>query len=394
MEDRMTSNIFSATEPTLGYLYQISYSLLLLIQSAKIENIKISIEKLDDIQIDTPDFSNLYQTKYHLNSVANLTDRSADLWKTLRVWSENITNGLVNPQSTIFHLVTTAEASIDTIAYKLRQPSKERDIKKLIEDLDEIATETTNQTNKNGYDAYQKLSVEEKTYLLSNIYLIDSSIDIEEVKKEIFSELRKTIIDDKVPSLYERLLGWYLEKTIANLLGKIEWLTFVEYQNKCFEIVDTLKIDNLPADFPTPIEFSESELVELKERTFVKQLDIIGVTGNSAKTAISDYHRAYEQRSRWLRESLINPEDEIAYEKKLFDDWKRKFDLVIDESDNKSNEEHISIGRAFYVSHYVSTFPRIYIKERFEHIYMVTGSCHILSDAKKIGWHPLFKEIL
>lgn len=388
----MATNIFSAEEPTLGYLYQINYSLLLLIRSAHIENAQISIEQLDDIQLDTPDFTKLYQTKYHLNSVANLTDRSPDFWKTIRVWCENINGGDIELTNSVFSLVTTATASDGTTVGEFKKSVNERDIDSIISNLDAIAAETTNQTNQAGYNAYNSLSTENKKTLISNITLIDASIDIATIKKEIFSELRKTIIDNKVESLYERLSGWYLEKVIRILLGELSNITFKEYQEKCFEIVDMLKIDNLPMDFPEPIEFSEGELAQLKQRVFVRQLDMIGIRDNSMKSAISDYHRAFEQRSRWVREGLINPEEEIAYERKLFDDWKRKFDLVEDEANGKSDTEGSEIGKAFYTTHYVNSYPRIFIKERFEHTYMITGSCHILSDGKKIGWHPLFRE--
>ena len=51
-------------------------------------------------------------------------------------------------------------------------------------------------------------------------------------------------------------------------------------------------------------------------------------------------------------------------------------------------------GKKFYESHYVNTQPNIHIRERFKEQYMVTGSCQILSDKKKVGWHPNFKDIV
>lgn len=110
---------FSAKEPSLGYNYQIRYSLYLLLREKIKENPSICLEELDDIVIDDIDGKNLYQTKLHINSVANLSDRSTDFWKTIRVWSESILSGLLDIDNTVFTLITTATTSPDSFIAKL-----------------------------------------------------------------------------------------------------------------------------------------------------------------------------------------------------------------------------------------------------------------------------------
>ncbi len=92
------ASIFSANEPNLGYLYQVRYGLMLIV-SEQNQDAKLLIEEIDDISIDTPDSLNVYQTKLHINSVASLTNASPDLWKTIRVWSEGITKGELDPDN-------------------------------------------------------------------------------------------------------------------------------------------------------------------------------------------------------------------------------------------------------------------------------------------------------
>src|SRR5690606_28556308 len=108
-KDSMNS-IFSAKEPNLGYLYQVRYGLLLIV-SEQNQEAKLLIEQIDDISIETPSVLEVYQTKLHINSVANLTNASTDLWKTIRVWSEGIVSGQLDPDNCIFNLITTAAAS-------------------------------------------------------------------------------------------------------------------------------------------------------------------------------------------------------------------------------------------------------------------------------------------
>lgn len=388
----LSTNIFSAEEPTLGYLYQITYSLLLLIQSSEIEDAKVAIEKLDDIVILEPDSTQVFQMKYHLNSVANLTDRSSDFWKTVRVWCTAISNGTIDANSTSLHLITTAPASEDSIAKEFTKDAVERELDDLVLKLNAIASETSNISNKPGYDAYNALSAENRKLLVSKIHVCDSSLGIEEIKLKIRSELRKTIIDEKVPTLFEHLLGWYLEKAIRNLLGTIPFISFKEYQAKCFEIIDALKIDNLPADFLDPVNVSGNELKDFQKRTFVKQLNIVGIQGRAVNSAISDYNRAFEQRSKWIRDGLIDIDEELKYERKLFDDWKRKFDSLMNVEADASVDHKIAMGKSFYENFYVINYPKIFIRERFDHAYMIIGSCHILSDSKRIGWHPEFEK--
>lgn len=129
---------FSAKEPALGYYYQIRYSLYLLLKAKEKGNdTEISIEKLDDIAIEDLNSTAIFQTKLHIKSVANLTDSSLDLWKTIRVWSDAVRNGKIDPEKTIFTLVTTAKASDKSITYELCKNPEERNNARILETLEE-----------------------------------------------------------------------------------------------------------------------------------------------------------------------------------------------------------------------------------------------------------------
>jgi hypothetical protein len=87
---------YDASASALGYIYQVRYALLASLK--KMQEVDdpdlyyVSIEKLDDIAFEkegTPE--ELLQLKYH-SAPANLTDKSPDIWKTLRIWAEAIKN--------------------------------------------------------------------------------------------------------------------------------------------------------------------------------------------------------------------------------------------------------------------------------------------------------------
>jgi hypothetical protein len=389
------NSIFSANEPSLGYLYQVRYGLMLII-SVQNQNAKLLIEQIDDISIETPTTLEVYQTKLHINSVANLTNSSTDLWKTIRVWSEGISNGQLDPDNCIFNLITTAAASTDTIPFKLKQgTSEKREVEELVKSLLEVATTSDSKTNKAAYTAFSSLTNDQQKKLIKNISVIDSSIDLNEAKENIKKHLFYSTTSDKVEALYQRLEGWFIGEVILQLQNQRAEVTGKDVQDKILDLADSFKSDNLPDDFADSIASDEEKLSPYRNKKFVKQLVAVGIKPN-AKTishAISDYHRAFSQKSKWLRDGLINATDEINYDSKLIEDWERKF-AILEDIEESSDEIQKAEGKKFYESHYVNTQPYIHIRERFKEQYMVKGSCQILSDKKKIGWHPKFKDII
>lgn len=386
------NSIFSANEPNLGYLYQVRYGLMLIV-SEQNQDAKLLIEQIDDISIERPTSMEVYQTKLHINSVANLTNASTDLWKTIRVWSEGIASGQLDPDNCIFNLITTASASTDTIPFKLKEgTSKTREVEEILNELLEVAATSDNKTNKAAYAAFGALTNDTQRKLIKNISVVDSSIDLNEAKDGIKKLLFYSTTSDKVEALYQRLEGWFVGEVILQLQNQRAEVTGKDVQDKILDLADSFKLDNLPDDFAISIASEEEKLSPYRKKSFVKQLEAVGIKSN-AKTishAISDYHRAYSQKSKWLRDGLINATDEINYDLKLIEDWEKKF-AILEDSAESADEIKKAEGKKFYESHYVNTQPNIHIRERFKEQYMVTGSCQILSDKKKVGWHPDFK---
>lgn len=213
---------FSAKEPSLGYYYQIRYSLYLLLREKVKDNPSIRLEDLDDIVLNDIDGTNLYQTKLHINSVANLSERSSDFWKTIRVWSEAILNNLVDVDNTIFTLITTAKATPDSFISKLTINSVQTRIG-ILESMQNICKEQNNQTNQKGYSAFLNLSSEQQIKLINNIYIIDASLSIEETLKAIKEELKYSAPVGKINSFIEKIEGWWFQQCILLLTRKKDY---------------------------------------------------------------------------------------------------------------------------------------------------------------------------
>jgi hypothetical protein len=388
MENKKTD--FSAKEPSLGYFYQVQYALLLLLLSDQESDGKILIENLDDIEFHKNEEISLFQLKYHAKGNTNLTDRSTDFWKTIRVWCEQIYNNNIKIENTIFSLISTENISNKSILLNLKLGKNLEDV---LVTLNEISKEIDNDTNKKGYDAFNKLSKNQKEELLKKIKIIDSSYDFTDMEKQIKNEIKFVVTPKNIDSLLERLYGWWLQQSILHLQNKKQFISFKELQNQIINITDQFKKDNLPLDFPDKVTLSKNELKEKESMVFVKQLNIIDASERMKQNSISDYYRAYNQRSKWLREDLLNPEEEINYEKKLREDWSRKFDILLDDVEHESESKKKQNGNLFFKKFYYEKSPEIFIRERFNETFLVTGSCHMLSDKRVIGWHPDFEKM-
>jgi len=393
---KKTITDFSAKEPSLGYFYQIKYALLIfLTHSKELDDPKVRIENLDDIEIEDVNTLHLLQTKLHLKNKANLTDASVDFWKTIRIWSEHINNGLIDLENTIFNLITTEEIPSSSLLYKFKSNiTLDSEVLEVIKKLDQISIESSSKTNEKAYLAYQSLSIENKKSLIKKIRISDNSIGISEINSKIKNELIYSTYPSTIDAFLEMLEGWWFQKSIENLTEQIDSISSNELQLKIANIRDSFQADNLPNHFPDQLDITDEDIENLKERNFLKQLELIQIkaTSRTLKRAISDFRRAFEQRSKWLRLHLLNPDEEEEYDVKLYNYWKNIFDIMCDEAEEKSIEELIEIGKGFYIEQFAKTCPQIKIREKFNEDYLTRGSYQMLADSKKIGWHPNYKD--
>lgn len=390
---------FSAKEPSLGYFYQFLYSLFRLIKSRNTEA-SVRIECLDDIEI-IDDSLNLVQTKLHIKSVANLNDASPDFWKSVRVWIDNINNNRVDINKTTFTLVTTSNVSETSfLSYFLEKKTEDDTLfteSEILGKLKHVATNSKNTTNKKGYDLFLELSEESQLKFIRNIKIIDASLSVDNLLEEINYELRLNIATDKLQLLADRVIGSWMVFGVKHLTDRIPEITYKQLHSIILDISNSFKEDNLPNDFLDVIKITDEEATTFSTKTFIRQLELISLktTSRQVKNAISDFRRAYEQRSRWIREELINLNEETDYEKELVDKWNSLFAILEDQCDGIDNEDKLKeLSKIFYTTFFVQNVPGVYIKKNFTSEYLIRGSYHILSDKKIIGWHPKYEDLL
>ncbi len=388
---------FSAKEPSLGYLYQIKYALYLFLKKEHdTDDPILRIENLDDIDIEDNYKAQLFQTKLHIKSKANLTNSSTDFWKTIRIWSEYIKDGTIDINEASFNLVTTQQVPNDSILFNFTEVVETSKITNIVSQLEKVCATSESQTNKVAYNAFLNLSQDEKEQLISKIKIFDCAVDLDEIDKLLKKQFSRFLYPNLVDDFKEKIEGWWLKKAIEVLKQETSGIRLSELNNRISSIRDEYNADCLPNDFNEPLEIGEEEIEQEKEKTFIKQLELVSIKTNDVrvKLAISDFRRAFEQRSEWIRKNLTDPEEEEVYDKKLYDYWFNLFELMKSELGEKDADELTKSGADFYMQNFAKTCPKIPFRREFKEDFLTRGSYHILSDKLKLGWHPKFKENL
>ena len=385
----MPSDRFDASSSALGYAYQWRLGLLLLLRSMR-EDLRstLTIERIDDLALSA-ETASLFQTKHHKPGAGSLTDAGEDLWKTIRVWCERIADGTVDPITTTFAIATTGTAPAGSIATLLR--IAQRDPAEVEQRLAHVARNSKSTANRPSYDAFLGLDPALRTALVTNMFVFDGEERITDLATLIEREVLVAADPQHLTGFRERLEGWWFNRVIAHLDDEQRAPIAAEELNiRIGDLREQYHRDSLPIDFI----LAEPDDVDANNdtRVFVQQLKLIAVNNSRIESAIRDYYRAYEQRSRWIREDLLHVGELDAYERRLVEEWKRYRDLLSDELGIDTDERKVEFGRRFY--RWIELDAKFPIRPRCEEPYVMRGSFQILADDCRVGWHPEFIERL
>ncbi|MFE4615791.1 MULTISPECIES: ABC-three component system protein [Streptomyces] len=382
---------YSANESMLGYLYQARYALhaaLSRMQSGS--NASVRIEQLDDVSFDAPGTpTELLQLKYHTDVSTTIPNASADIWKTLRVWLDLAAgHSFARENATTRYLITTGRAVTGSAAYYLR--SRDRDPSKALEILTKTAKTSKNEKQQDAYEMFLKLKSEERLALTSTMIVIDSEPLIEDLEVELQKKLYFAASSDRRPAFLRRLEGWWFQRCVQHLRDvTTPPITVSEIQEELELIREEFRRENLPIN-PEVFDIVEEEG---SESAYVRQLQLINVTGPRLAGAVSSYVRAFAQRSEWIRDDLLTPGELSRYEDRLKEAWHVRFWESREEiGESAAEEEKIKVARALYK--WVEQEADIRIREMCREAFVMQGTYHGLADNLAVGWHPDFEARL
>jgi hypothetical protein len=396
---------FDATPSALGYLYQCRYALLLALQRDDDPALRISIEKLDDVAFLTNGNGRatpleLLQFKHHLNRQGGLTNKHPDVWKTIRVWSEAVNSAKIDLEKAILLLVTTSVATNRHAVRFLRADPNERNSESARSALETAGEESDSDVVKEGYRALARLSVPFRKKLFRAMYLLDGSGDISDIQGLLENAVRHACRPEHRRALVERLEGWWWTVVIRHLMeAASDGIAVTDVQRQVHDLREQFRRETLPDDFLIA-EVPKDATPEDDTRNFIRQLKLIQVSDERIRSAQADHYKAFAQRSRWVRDNLLDLAESGTFEERLVDEWKQRYDIMLEDIAQLAGDDFhcVRSGAALYnwTQTIAPSSSSLLIRPEFRSPYMTRGSYHMLADGEqpRVGWHPHFRDRL
>src|SRR5262249_35243754 len=166
-----------------------------------------------------------------------------------------------------------------------------------------------------------------------------------------------------------------------------------EIESQMSDLREQFKQESLPIDDDLlTFDLDETTQTAHANYPFVRQLEIAAAGKRRIAAAIRDYYRAFEQRSRWLRNDLLFVGDLDKYERKLIEEWDLVFEGMKDELGAAAADD-AKEKAARNVLQWAES-AAIPIRPNVTEPFVSRGSFHMLADEQRIGWHPEFRERL
>ncbi len=391
------SNLFNAADSALGYIYQCRYALWLLLKRGQIDaSAEISIERLDDIAFDRGTSQERLQTKHSITRKGNLTDASADLWKTLRVWSEGVIRGQLTIPGSILCLVTTAAVSDGSIA-SLLLPKVDgyiRDEATAQMRLEEVVRNTRSQQKElvDSHNTFMRLSSAQRSDLIRSVYILAEQPNIIDLGYELRGVLKGRTHPEHLDGMCRRVEGWWFDRVVQHLAGEVgqSVIRATDLDDVIQNIRDTQRKRDLPLNWCFAQAPDAAPSVS-DDRVFVKQLRVVDCNDSTVSEAVCDHYKASQERSQWIRERLLFMEDWNQYDLRLVEEWRRHFNYMVEDlSECTDQEVERKLGRTFYRE---TQDRQVLIRPDNTYLTVMRGALHRLADNSKVGWHPRWSEM-
>lgn len=374
-----------------GYLFQVRFALLQGLQTLKSEPYSsVSVEVLDDVQVDTSSGeTKLIQTKHH-QSPTTIGDMDLNLWKTFRTWIDafELESPSVDHVSRIF--LTTGTAAAGSALERLRPEAGDGDIEVAYERLMTAANTSENSKSEEIRGRFLQMEPEAAERFLASIQVYDNHPSIIDCREDLLAELRLTADPQLLDDILEGLEGWWWNEIVLHLSQKPSAPILCQrILRKVRDLSSSFAAQNLPITPEDQLGLGPYSL-EDEAFTFVAQMRAVGLPDEIVKASIRDYYRSSTQRSQWISLNLILDEEGQRYDDGLKDEWRRKFSELCFGEETEASDVRKEMGLKVFWWGNSHQRPFRNIVESW----MTAGSLHSLSNQQQIRWHPGFPDDL
>ena len=376
----------------LGYSLQTTRATVRLLQAEP--GSFVSVEVLDDVAITRPTGTTTVEQTKSATSSNPIADRSVEFWKTLANWIRAVESGQVDPAVTSFEMFVSKKRP-GKVAQSFASA------KNPIEAAGVLAGARTALWGKPmTFPKRSKVATalaphmecvftakaDIVTKIIAQLSLVFGSGSS---KADLVNLLKAKIIsEDMLEVVAQQMLGW-VKMTIDGQIEKggpaiISTDDFGAELNAFVRKYDRFAILNSFAPAPEKATLD----LEFQNRTYVRQLDIIGADYDAKLTAANDHLRAAVDRSLWATKGLVHRTSFDEFENVLTRAWIAKKEIATIQSKGQAPD---ICGRLLYSECSLFQAP---LEGRSVPPHFTPGCYHALADKLSVGWHPEFKTLL
>jgi hypothetical protein len=306
------------------------------------------------------------------------------VWKTLRIWSEQVKENPNLPFERRFIIMTTGTAPVNSAAAYLRPAREANGEQEALRILRKVAATSFNQDTATARSAFLALSDNEQKNLLTAIHVHDNAPSITDARSEIEDKLAFATPEEHVSHLVDHLEGWWFAQVVLSLSNKnAPAISLLAVRAKVDEIASAYRTRDLLLSADFDVVPDEAGLAS-ETRVFVKQMRCVGLPEDVVDLAKRDFYRATAQRSAWARENVLLDGESIRYDGALIDRWQRERLAMESTAQLSSDDDKRKFGRDLF--HWANRAQAPF-RNRHE-AWLCSGSYQILADAVSLGWHP------
>ena len=374
-----------------GYLWQLRQALLFLLRADFGK--AVEIESHEDIVIRGQDGQILstIQAK-HSFAEGELTLKSVELWKTIRVWVDLHTKKRITEDTPLLLCTTQAvEQALNPLTRGKRTKSELANLKKA---LDAIAQSASNQELAPAYTAWRTIDQSRQISLLTQARILAIQHRLSELDTDIGNAMRRLAFSPQSLNFFkEKLLGWFDRLVDSRLKPGGCAITFEELNDQLTELHYMQVPPQLVATrsneaHPTLLEERKSDPI------YLRQLNLIELNENELAHAVAMFHRGRAELNDWLNAHPNGLTTRRNYEKDLETKWIGFRNKLL--RDKPSDPvAMVKCGRELhdkcmdYHGNYGGYTPPTHVGN---------GAYHSLAnspaDKPTVGWHPEYTDRL
>jgi hypothetical protein len=390
-DDAVTNQIATSTAAApgqaAGYFYQLRYALFRALKRLLRDPTgSIGIERLDDIAHEKEDsLVGIEQLKHTSTGMQQFTDSSPAIWRTVGNWSRLIQDNSLNLATLELFLVTNGSIADGSGLSKLCLD--DRDPVVALVALRSAALDSQNRKSTDDRNEFLRLDGVVQAALIRAVRVVPNSPSLAALGAEIEDIIHYACEPAQLSDFRLELEGGWFDRVSADLSeGRGPLIPLMELDARVAYLREKYKTSGLQIDVEDPAEHPEN----LNDYLFVKQVTVLNVGTQRIRNAQRDFLKASAQRSKWLRQSRIDPAELNKYDVALEDIWSTQFAIFEDELSSQATEhEKCECGRRLLAWAETQQLPLRGASAQF----LTSGSYHTLADQFRLGWHPEFKHL-